>query len=114
VYARLSFGQTWYIGRTSGTPSTAARWFIVCRYGTRRCRNRSASPIASRASAGNSHGSLTRNGLLDECSRRIGENRPSWSQRVASSSSRAPKMWPPTSWLHQPYPMFDAVAVNSA
>src|SRR3954466_6358550 len=113
VYARGSRGARWYIGRTSGTPSTAARWFIVCRYGTSRWRRRRALLIASRASRGYIHGSLTRNGLLDECSRRIGENTPYWTQRVASSSSRTPKMWPPTSWLHHPAPMFGAGAVGA-
>src|SRR4051812_6333401 len=56
-------GGGWYTGRRGGTPSPAAGWFIVCRYGTSRWRKRRAVPIASRASRGYIHGSLTRNGL---------------------------------------------------
>jgi hypothetical protein len=42
----------------------------------------------------------------------IGEKVPNCTQRVVSSSSRAPKKCPPMSWLHQPYPMLAAVAVK--
>ena len=58
------------------------------------------------------HGSLVLNGLRLECSRMIGENTPNCTHRVASSSSLLPKKCPPMSWLHQPKPTLDAVAVK--
>src|SRR6478752_598410 len=85
---------------------------MVCRYGRRRWRRRRCAVITALASCEYVHGSFVVNSLADECRRRIGENAPSWSHRVASSSSLPPNMWPPMSWLHQPEPMFDAVAVK--
>jgi hypothetical protein len=53
------------------------------------------------------------NGLFAEWSRMMGEKTPNCTHRVASSSSRTPRVCPPMSWLHHEYPIFDAVAVNS-
>ena len=58
--------------------------------------------MTSRATGSKVHGSFVVKASAEECRRRIGENVPSWTQRVASSSSLAPSMWPPMSWLHQP------------
>jgi len=61
---------------------------MVYKYGIIAWRRRSASTIAALTSRLKFHGSLPENGELDECSRLIGLNAPSWYQRASSSLLR--------------------------
>ena len=83
-------------------PSSFAFSARVYSQGTNLCRNRRKSSITAQFSMGKFQGSLLKKSLMEACSRRMGENTPNCSHRVASSSSRMPSIWPPMSWLHQP------------